>query len=92
MKMRSRLFKCSALAPLGSASERPFDGFHQLGARAPNHQADGILAITAGMRAELAEHAISLAAASSAAEEDFEHLALQQLDRYTPSKSCSTAN
>src|SRR5262245_22510207 len=30
------------------------------------------------MRAELAEHAVSLAAAASAAEEDFEHLALQQ--------------
>jgi hypothetical protein len=30
------------------------------------------------MGAELAEHAVSLAAATSAAEEDFEHLALQQ--------------
>jgi hypothetical protein len=30
------------------------------------------------MSAELAEHTVSLAAASSAAEEDFEHLALQQ--------------
>src|SRR5262249_10594749 len=57
---------------------RPFDGFHQLGARATHHQADGVLAIAAGMSAELAEHAVSLAAASSAAKEDFEHLALQQ--------------
>src|SRR5262249_53826536 len=57
---------------------RPFDGFHQLGARAAHHQADGIPAIAAGMSAELAEHAVSLAAAASAAEEDFEHLALQQ--------------
>src|SRR5215472_19358939 len=57
---------------------RPFDGFHQLGARATHHQADGILAIAAGMSAELAEHAVSLAAAASAAKEDFEHLALQQ--------------
>src|SRR5262245_44429294 len=30
------------------------------------------------MSAELAEHAVGLATASSAAEEDFEHLALQQ--------------
>src|SRR5262249_13941000 len=49
-----------------------------LGARAAHHQADGIPAIAAGMSAELAEHAVSLAAAASAAEEDFEHLALQQ--------------
>src|SRR5262245_56030007 len=57
---------------------RPFDGFHQLGARATHHQADGILAIAAGMSAKLAEHTVSLAAAASAAEEDFEHLTLQQ--------------
>src|SRR5262245_22651473 len=55
---------------------RPFDGFHQFGARTAHHQADRILAIAAGMSAELAEHAVSLAAASSSAEEDFEHLAL----------------
>ena len=57
---------------------RPFDGLNQLGARAAHHQADGILAVSAGMRPELAEHAVSFAAAASAAEEDFEHLALQQ--------------
>src|SRR5262245_52415974 len=57
---------------------RPFDGFHKFGARAAHHQADGILAIAAGMSAKLAEHAVSLAAAASAAEEDFEHLTLQQ--------------
>src|SRR5262249_58150036 len=54
------------------------DGLHELGARGTHDQADGILAIAAGMSAELAKHAISLAAASSAAKEDFEHLALQQ--------------
>ena len=52
--------------------------FHQFGARATHHQADGILAIAAGMSTELAEHPIGLAAAASAAKEDFEHLALQQ--------------
>src|SRR5262245_30296387 len=57
---------------------RPFDGFHQLGTRAAHHQADSILAIAARMSAEFAEHAVSLSAASSAAEEDFEYLTLQQ--------------
>src|SRR5262245_12570809 len=57
---------------------RPLHSFHELGARAAHHQADRVLAIAAGMSAELAEHAVSLAAASSAAEEDLEHLALQQ--------------
>src|SRR5262245_51367927 len=57
---------------------RSFDGFHQLGTRATYHQADRILAIPAGVSAELAEHPIGLAAAAGATEEDFEHLALQQ--------------
>src|SRR5262245_12169537 len=56
---------------------RPLDGLHKLRSGPPDHQPDRILAIAAGMSAELAEHAISLAAASSAAEKDFEHLALQ---------------
>src|SRR5215475_4367556 len=57
---------------------RALDGFHKLRSGPPDHQADGIPAIAAGMSAELAEHAVSLAAAASAAEEDFEHPALQQ--------------
>src|SRR5262245_56941056 len=57
---------------------RPFDGFHKLRSGPPDHEPDGILAIAARMSAELAEHPICLAAASSAAKEDFEHLALQQ--------------
>src|SRR5262249_44384048 len=57
---------------------RAFDRLDQLRARTADHQPNGVLAIAAGMSAELAEHAVSLAAASSAAEEDFEHLALQQ--------------
>src|SRR5262249_8198271 len=57
---------------------RALDGFHKLRSGPPNHQADGILAIPTGMSAELTEHAVSLAAAASTTEEDFEHLALQQ--------------
>src|SRR5262245_53392779 len=57
---------------------RPLDCFHKLRSGPPDHQPDRVLAIAAGMSAELAEHAVSLAAASSAAVENLEHLALQQ--------------
>src|SRR5262249_60705963 len=70
------LVECPAERPVDFP--RPFDGLHQLGARAAHHQADGIPAIAAGMSAELAEHPVSLAAAASPAEEEFEQLALQQ--------------
>src|SRR5262245_7706205 len=71
-----RLVEFPAERPVDLA--RALDGFHQLGAGAAHHQADGILAVAAGMGTEFAEHAVGLAAASSAAKEDFEHLALQQ--------------
>src|SRR5262249_52407229 len=54
------------------------DRLHELRARAPHHQADRMLAVATGMRQPLAEHTVSFAAAASAAEEDFEHPALQQ--------------
>src|SRR5262245_60236419 len=57
---------------------RALDGFHKLRSGPPDHQADGILAIAAGMSAELTQHAVGLAAAASAPKEDFEHLTLQQ--------------
>src|SRR5262245_10219350 len=57
---------------------RALDGFHKLRSGPPDHEPDGILAIAARMSAELAEHAVSFAPASSATEEDFKYLTLQQ--------------
>ena len=70
------LMKCPFERPVDRP--RPLDGLNQLGARAAHHQADGILAVSAGMRPELAENAVSFAAAASAAEENLEHRARQQ--------------
>jgi len=51
---------------------------HKLDLGAPDHQAVGVLAVAIGVGAPFAEHAVSLADASSAEEEDFKHGAFEQ--------------
>jgi hypothetical protein len=55
-----------------------FEGFAELLRGAPDHQPDGVDAVRVGMGCPVAEHAVRLAAASSAAEEHLEHVARQQ--------------
>jgi hypothetical protein len=57
---------------------RALDGLDQLGTLPAHHQADRVLAVLGSMGCEIPQHAVCLAPAPSAAEEDLEDRTAQQ--------------